>query len=614
MKKFITFVLAVCLAATCAFSLTACGGQSGTNGGTNNGTGGNQGGGETGGKTTPVAVTAVELDATEKTLTVDDTFTLTAAIKPASATDKTVSWSSSDGNVATVSEKGLVTAVAVGTADITVKSNSDESKTAVCHITVNPKPVPATGMTLNKTSLKLWVDEEYQLEPVFSPDNAIKREVEWSSENPEVVTVDESGKVKVLKKNESGENVTVTATTKDGEFNATCSIKTLTPVTEIKFTDENSSIELPLGSYIDVSFSAKGDLKYEFKIASYKIEFDDHLVVTEGEDIVDVFCSGMGSWGGQLRIATKGKLGTAKIALVNNKETPTVKAEISVTIVNPYLTVGKPDSETRYANVQEAIDATTETNNTVYLHGSFTVSETINVSKSYDITIFGNDYNGCYVYAGDDFTSENLVSISGSGNVRIGNIFFIANKKCRVMKIDTDKTVELMYMAIADGFIDNDVDVAPGLLIMGKANVVMTDCTIEDNAYADETLEETNPVRYYSADVWAGSQTTVTIEDGCRIDCMVKNADYNGSENSTVILDNGKNGRILHLYLQYDEFYGTENSIATKGTGVAGAVLKLISGKIRYLHIAGSDNNVTDSENPEAGYIYQAGKDKTAID
>lgn len=627
MKKFITFVLAVCLSATCAFSLTACGGTSGTggtsggtnnstSGGSNNGAGGNQGdtsGGETGGKITPIAVTAVELNVTEKTLTVDDTFTLIATVKPANAENKTILWSSSDGNVATVSYKGLVTAVAPGTADITVKSSSDESKTAVCRVTVNPKPVPATGMTLNKTFLKLWVDEEYQLEPVFSPEYSIKREVEWSSEDPEVVTVDENGRVKVLKKRNTGEDVAVTATTKDGEFSTTCSIRTLTPVTEIKFTDENSSVELPLGSYIDVPFSAEGDLKYEFNIASYKIEFDEHLVVTEGEDLVDVFCSGMGSWGGQLGITAKGKLGTAKIALVNNKENPTVKAEITVTIVNPYLTVGQKDGATRYANVQEAIDATTETNNTVYLHGSFTVNETINVSKGYDITIFGNDYNGCYVYAGDDFASENLVSISGSGNVKIGNIFFIANKKCRVMKIDTDKTVELMYMAIEDGFIDNDVDVAPGLLITGKANVVMTNCTIEDNAYADETLEETNPVRYYSTDVWAGSQTTVTLEDGCWVDCMVKNADYNGSESSMVIFDNGKNGRILHLYLQYDEFYGTENSIAAKGTGVAGAVLKLVSGKIRNLHIAGSDNNITDFEAPEAGYIYQSGKDKTEI-
>lgn len=630
MKKFITFVLAVCLAATCAFSLTACGGTSGntgnggtnnsTSGGTNNGAGGNQGGtggDSTGGKTTPIAVTAVELDATEKILTVDDTFTLTASVKPANAENKTVSWLSSDDSVATVSNKGLVTAVAPGTADITVKSNSDESKTAICRVTVNPKPVPATGMTLNKTFLKLWVGEEYQLEPVFSPENAIEREVEWTSETPDVVTVDENGIVKVLKKRNTGEDVTITATTKDGEFSATCSIRTLTPVTEIKFTDENTSVELPLGSSIDLSFSAEGDLKYEFKIASYKIEFDDHLVVTEGTDLVDVFCSGMGgtpgTTNGQLRVTPKGKLGTAKIALVNNKENPTVKAEITVTIVNPYLTVGKEDGATRYADIQEAIDATTETNNTVYLHGSFTVNETITINKPFDITVFGNDYNGCYVYAGDDFTSENLVSISGSGNVKIGNIFFIANKKCRVMKIDTDKTVELMYMAIADGFIDNDVDVAPGLLIMGKANVVMTDCTIEDNVYADETLEETNPVRYYSTDVWAGSQTTVTLEDGCRLECMLKNADYNGSENSTVIFDNGKNGRIVHLYLQYDEFYGTENSIATKGTGVAGAVLKLVSGKIRYLHIAGSDNNITDSENPEAGYIYQGGKDKAEI-
>ena len=51
----------------------------------------------------------------------------------------------------------------------------------------------------------------------------------------------------------------------------------------------------------------------------------------------------------------------------------------------------------------------------------------------------------------------------------------------------------------------------------------------------------------------------------------------------------------------------------TSGTGVAGAVLKLVSGKNRNLHIAGSDNNITDFEAPEAGYIYQVGKDKAEI-
>lgn len=51
----------------------------------------------------------------------------------------------------------------------------------------------------------------------------------------------------------------------------------------------------------------------------------------------------------------------------------------------------------------------------------------------------------------------------------------------------------------------------------------------------------------------------------------------------------------------------------TSGMGAAGAVLKLVSGKIRNLHIAGSDNNITDFEDPEAGYIYRSGKDKTEI-
>lgn len=81
-----------------------------------------------------VSVTGVSLDKTSAELKVGDTLTLTAAVEPANATNKNVSWSSSDVKVATV-ENGTVTAVAVGTADITVKT-ADGGKEASCTITV----------------------------------------------------------------------------------------------------------------------------------------------------------------------------------------------------------------------------------------------------------------------------------------------------------------------------------------------------------------------------------------------------------------------------------------------------------------------------------------------
>ncbi len=80
-------------------------------------------------------VTSVTLNKTTLSLTAGDTATLTATVKPADATDKSVTWSSSDKKVATVDAGGKVTAVAPGTASITV-TTTDGNKTATCAVTV----------------------------------------------------------------------------------------------------------------------------------------------------------------------------------------------------------------------------------------------------------------------------------------------------------------------------------------------------------------------------------------------------------------------------------------------------------------------------------------------
>ena len=100
---------------------------------------GNGGGAET------VAVTGVTVDPTEWEMEVGDTKELTATVAPAEATNKAVTWKSDDESVATVSNAGVVTAIAAGTATITV-TTTDGGKTATCAITVNePAPDPAAG-------------------------------------------------------------------------------------------------------------------------------------------------------------------------------------------------------------------------------------------------------------------------------------------------------------------------------------------------------------------------------------------------------------------------------------------------------------------------------------
>ena len=108
-------------------------------------------GGET--PVTPVAVESVALDQTELSLEAGKTATLVATITPANATNKEVTWKSDAETIATVAD-GVVTAVAEGTANITV-TTTDGAKTATCAVTVtaavvNPEPVVTFDATKDK--------------------------------------------------------------------------------------------------------------------------------------------------------------------------------------------------------------------------------------------------------------------------------------------------------------------------------------------------------------------------------------------------------------------------------------------------------------------------------
>lgn len=82
-----------------------------------------------------IAVQSVSLNTNSKSLTIGEDFALTASVLPANAADKSVAWSTSNSSVATVTQNGLVHAVAVGNATITATTN-DGGHTATCQITV----------------------------------------------------------------------------------------------------------------------------------------------------------------------------------------------------------------------------------------------------------------------------------------------------------------------------------------------------------------------------------------------------------------------------------------------------------------------------------------------
>ena len=188
-----------------------------------------------------VLATGVTLNQGNLTLTsAGQTASLTATVSPSNATNKSVTWTSSNPSVATVSSSGVVTAVANGTATITATTADGSNKTATCAVTVNI-PVKATGVTLNQTSLTLTsAGQTATLQATVSPSNASNKNVTWSSSNPSVATVS-NGVVTAV----ANGTATITATTADGSNKtATCAVTVNIPVKATGVTLNQTSLTL----------------------------------------------------------------------------------------------------------------------------------------------------------------------------------------------------------------------------------------------------------------------------------------------------------------------------------------------------------------------------------
>ena len=181
-----------------------------------------------------IPVGSVSLDRIVLSLEAGQSTTLVATVSPADATDKTVTWSSSDASVATVGQDGLVTAVKEGTAVITAAAGG---KSATCEVTVRKKVIPVTAVSISRTSLQLIKGQSESLTATVSPADATDKTVTWSSSDATVVSVDQTGKVTALK----GGAATVTASA--GEYSATCRVTVTVPVTGISLDRTALSLE-----------------------------------------------------------------------------------------------------------------------------------------------------------------------------------------------------------------------------------------------------------------------------------------------------------------------------------------------------------------------------------
>jgi uncharacterized protein YjdB len=190
--------------------------------------------------TTTVHVTKVSINKTSTNLNLGATETLKATLVPSNATNKGLTWSSSNPKVATVSSTGIVTAKGVGTATITV-TTVDGSRKATCIVKVNKPVIKVKGIKLNKTKTSLYVKAKETIKATITPSNATNKGVIWTSSNSKVATVSTVGVVTAKGKG----TATITAKSKDGSYRAYCKVTVkVQPVKGVKLNKKSLSLKV----------------------------------------------------------------------------------------------------------------------------------------------------------------------------------------------------------------------------------------------------------------------------------------------------------------------------------------------------------------------------------
>lgn len=209
------------------------------------------------------AVESVTLDQSTLTLEVGQTKTLTPTVTVTEESAQTVTWQSSDKSVATVSDDGVVTAVAQGAAIISAKSTVDADKYASCEVTVTPKNIAVTGISITNKKTVMVVNDTFPFTATVQPDNATDKTVTWESTNTNVATVGTDGTVtakaagttNIVAKAGTGSNVksdSVTVSVVENNI-----IKVNNPTTQTKSLDYGKTLSQIKDELSKISWNVK---------------------------------------------------------------------------------------------------------------------------------------------------------------------------------------------------------------------------------------------------------------------------------------------------------------------------------------------------------------------
>ncbi|MCR5250205.1 MAG: InlB B-repeat-containing protein [Lachnospiraceae bacterium] len=229
---------------------------------------------------------AISLNKAQLELVVGETGELTAVIFPENTTDKTVTWISSDENIARVDEDGLVTAIKPGNARITAETLRGLRK-AYCQVSVKGKEVES--VVINIEDIELKEGERIFLSASVLPEDATDPGITWVSDDDTVATVSDDGRVEAISAGE-----TVISALAHNDVKGECRVRVLPNSSEVELIILSvSSMELTTGKKGEVAFQIYPEEAVSSNVI-WSSSDEKVAVVREGDDkaIIEAISSG----------------------------------------------------------------------------------------------------------------------------------------------------------------------------------------------------------------------------------------------------------------------------------------------------------------------------------
>ena len=245
---------------------------------------------EEGGKTAtckitakPVSVTGITLDPPTLKLPLGTSGTVTAAVLPENATNKTVTWTAepTDAVELTDNKNGSCTVKALtkGTVTVTAKTEDGE-KTAACEVECT---VSVTGIALDQETATIEFEKTVTLTATVTPEEASDKTVNWTAEPTDAVELTDNGNGTCVVKGLKVGDAVVKATTADGGYEDACTVK-VTPVAVKSITLSPATQELTLGGSKNITVTFDPVNASDKEVTWSFTPEETHLTVTKNED------------------------------------------------------------------------------------------------------------------------------------------------------------------------------------------------------------------------------------------------------------------------------------------------------------------------------------------